>query len=499
MQIQVKTENYKEAEEELIILPFFQEQIEELKEEEPTDDLPNYIFNVAIDANFEAKPNQVLLTFPPAIVKTRRLMLLGLGKQNKFSLEKLRRSCDAAIKQIKKIKLDNFAMAFPEITNMENFEITNAIVEGFMLGAYNFDKYKSEKKELAPKIKTLTILTEKDDIDEIVNAVKRAMIICLNVNQARDLVNENADVINPKGFASKAKEICSKTSLKFKVYDDKDLKKKGMNLILAVGSGATSSPRLAILEYNGDKKSKEKIALVGKGVTFDSGGLNLKPTNYIENMRCDMAGAAAVLYTIKTLAELKIKKNVIAAIPLAENAIDSKSYKPGDIFKSYSGKTVEILNTDAEGRLILADALAYVSKNYKPIAIIDLATLTGSVMVTFGEYVTGMFSTNKELVQRMTKAGERTFERVWELPLYEEYEEEMKSDTADLKNIGYKSGKFGGAITAASFLKQFVGKTPWMHLDIAGSAWRDAPKYYNSKGGTGMGVRLLTRFFMDLD
>ena len=313
-------------------------------------------------------------------------------------------------------------------------------------------------------------------------------------NYARDLVNELAHVMTPQGLAKEALKLKDHPSMKVTILDEKAIKKNKMGLLQAVGQGAPYPPRLIILEYTGQKSSKTKRAIVGKGVTFDSGGLNLKPSGSIETMRQDMGGAAAVMGTMKAVSELGLKTNLIGVIPAAYNAIDGTSYIPGDIYQSYSGKTVQILNTDAEGRLILADALSYVIKKYKPKEVLNLATLTGAIVVIFGSVVAGLFSNNDQLAEDLYQAGEHAHERLWRLPLYKEYSDALKGDLADLNNLS-NMGRGGGSITAAAFLQEFVEKTPWAHLDIAGTAFNDkAASGYTPKFGTGFGVRLLVNW-----
>ena len=283
-----------------------------------------------------------------------------------------------------------------------------------------------------------------------------------------------------------------KNKLKIKILNEKQIQKEKLNLIYNVGKGSSNPPRLIIVEYNGNPKSKEKIALVGKGLTYDSGGLNLKPTGYIETMKLDMGGAATVLGAFKTAVELKIKKNIVLVIGTAENAIDANSYKPGDVIKSYDGKTVEIKNTDAEGRLVLADSLAYLQKNYKPTHIIDLATLTGACLVALGPSLIAILGNDDKMKEEIFNSSQKTNDKGWHLPIYDEHREMNKSQIADIKNLG---GKYAGTITAAAFLESFINKeVKWTHLDIAGAAFSESSKiekYIPSYGGTGIGVRLL--------
>ncbi len=368
------------------------------------------------------------------------------------------------------------------------------ITEGIVLGDYDFDKYKSEDKD-NPKVrpKSFTILYSGKHIDDVKKAAIFAYTACQGTIFVRDLVNENADVMTSLELERQAKEIAKEhKNIKVRILDEKDLRKKGMNLLLAVGKGAATPPRLIILEYGGDGTTSTKTAIVGKGITFDTGGINLKPTKFIETMRMDMAGAATVLGTIKTLAALGMKVNVAGVVPTCENAIGSKAYKPGDVYRAYNGKTVQIENTDAEGRLILADALAYTVDEIKPDKIIDLATLTGACLVALGECYAGLLGTDNELCDALLEAGEATGERIWRLPIYDELKEELKGDISDLKNAG---GKYGGTIVGACFLSHFVGDTAWAHLDIAGTAWYEKQRHYVPKFATGQGVRLLVEYF----
>ncbi len=313
---------------------------------------------------------------------------------------------------------------------------------------------------------------------------------------ARDLINGNADMVTPSYLVEAAKKISNRfPEIKTKILDKKALEKAKMGLILAVGRGSPHDPALICLEYNGNPKSKERVALVGKGITFDTGGLNLKPQAGMETMRDDMSGGAAVLATLATVASLKLKVNIVGVVPTAENAIDGKSFKPGDVYVSHSGKTVEIKDTDAEGRLILADALSWTVKHFQPTKMIDLATLTGSVVVALGEGMGGLYSNDDKLAHQLLDASASSHELLWQLPLHHPYKELLKSDIADLKNVG---GRPAGSIVAALFLHEFVGTTPWAHLDIAGVAFGSKEQNYLPKNGIGFGVRLLLDFFRRL-
>ncbi|MDP3916806.1 MAG: leucyl aminopeptidase [Nanoarchaeota archaeon] len=419
-----------------------------------------------------------------------RLHTFGLGKEKELSKETLRKTASLIADYCLCLRIPdiNILLNIPKISPKDSAE---AILDGILLGSYRFDKYK-EKDEKIVKLKSVTFHTTSKE-KNIEESLRNSEITCNAANYVRDLQTENADVATPLYLEKHAREIAKKYRLKIKVLDEKELKKIGAGLILAVAKGSRYPPRMIILEYNGNPKSKDKTAIVGKGITFDSGGLNIKPTGHMETMKEDMSGSAVCLGTIKAAAELKLKSNLIAVLSSAENAIGSASYKPGDVVTSLSGKTVEIGNTDAEGRLVLADALTYIEKNLKPARIIDIATLTGAVIIALGDYTAGMCGTDKETMKKLFRSGESTYERVWELPLHKEYISEVKSDIADMNNINYS--RKAGAIMGAAFLSKFVENTPWVHIDIAGTSWLDnGPRYYYQKGATGYGVRLLIDF-----
>jgi len=420
-----------------------------------------------------------------------RVVLMGLGKVDEVTPETVRAAYAALTNLCREKKLQKLNIAVPQVVKQE---IAGALVEGICLANYAYSQRKIKKgtKEKA----SLTNCTLIGCSAASQKAAVQASTICLSVDFVRDLINGNADDVTPQYLAKCAQDI-SKThkSLSVTVFDKKRITKEGMGLILAVNRGAAVDPRFIILEYKGDPKSKDRTVLVGKGVTFDTGGLQVKPHTGMEHMRSDMGGAGVVLGTMKAIAELKLKVNVEGVIPSVENAIGSLAYKPGDIYHSYNDTAVEIVHTDAEGRLILADALSYVVKNLKPTRVIDIATLTGAVIVALGDEVAGMWSNNDTLATDLAKAGEITYERVWRLPLVEEYKSQLKSDRADLKNTG---GSSGSSIVAALFLQNFVENVPWAHLDIAGVRFLNEAKRYRSKGATGYGVRLLCEYLMNI-
>lgn len=407
-----------------------------------------------------------------------------------FSAGSLKRLGAKAVSYAKKLKIDELSISLPNIANIK--ELSSALTEGLILSHYDFDKFKTKNK--APKIKEVKILASKN-LSKIKEGVEEGKIISKYVCLARDFVNYPSNYITPSIFARKIAKMSRKNKLKVKIYGEKEIERMGMNCFLGVARGSSKEPKLVVLEYKGNK-SKDVYALVGKGVTFDSGGISLKPSQGMHEMKGDMAGGAVVAAAINAAAELKLPVNLIAVVPCVENMPGGNAMKPGDVLKSMSGKTVEVLNTDAEGRLILADALYFVSKK-SPKYIIDLATLTGSCIMALGYNVAGLMGNNKKLENSIFEAGEKTKERVWKMPLYKEYSDAIKSDIADIKNLGYDSG-VAGLLTAAAFLKEFVGKTSWAHIDIAGTSWTKESRDDSPKGATGWGVRLLVEFLKNM-
>tara|TARA_Y100000590_G_scaffold335594_1_gene382037 strand:- start:742 stop:2220 length:1479 start_codon:yes stop_codon:yes gene_type:complete len=367
-------------------------------------------------------------------------------------------------------------------------------VFGFDLKSYTFHKYKTLNKEkINKKIIYKIISLNKKNIEnnyKYYNAIKEGVFL------TRDLVSEPPNVLNPKTYVQEIKKL-SKLGIKVKAYNEKELKKLGLNALLGVGLGSANETYLVTLEWNGNKKSKQKpLAFVGKGVCFDTGGISLKPARFMEEMKYDMAGSAVVVGLLKSLALRKAKINAVGVVGLVENMPGSKAQRPGDIVKSFSGKTIEVLNTDAEGRLVLADALSFTEKKYKPKFIIDLATLTGAIIISLGEEYAGLFSNNDELSKNIFQASLNVNEKVWRLPLHKNYDKLMDSTTADVQNINYVGG--AGSITAAQFLQRFIiNKTPWAHLDIAGMAFSKKAANLNPGGATGFGVRLLNCLIKD--
>jgi len=421
-------------------------------------------------------------------VKNDTDIYAGLGEQAKCSIHIVRATAAQAIRRAIELKRERVALVLPTRRECADTHAPAASLEGALMGIYSFSRYKSEKPV---RIETL----ECSGAGLSVADLRRIESIVAAVNYARDLTNENADTVYPETLAREARRIAQTGGMRITVLDEKQILAKKMGLLSAVGRGSPYPPRLIALDYAGDPRSSERTAIVGKGVTFDSGGYNLKPTGSLEDMKHDMAGAAAVLGIMQALAALKAKVNVVGIIPAAHNALDGRSYFPGDVYTSLAGKTIEITNTDAEGRLILADAITWCQKTYRPARLIDLATLTGGILTALGEYVAGLFSNTPEMADALFRAGERTFERVWNFPLYDEYADSMKSDIADLRNTSKFKKGYASSITGAAFIREFIEDIPWAHIDIAGTAWNASePRGEIPKYATGFGVRLVLSF-----
>lgn len=413
--------------------------------------------------------------------------IIGLGASDKLDRAKLRQVAATFARSV--AKHERIAIVAPtQIGDIDTTDAVRVIAEAARLGLYRFDRYKSEVK--LPTTYNVTIVVE-SATQLLKDQVNRGNVTAKAVTFARDLVNEPGGVLTPREFVARATERAEAAGLSVEVLDEKGIAKERLGGLLAVNQGSNEPPRLLKLRYSPAGKGKTQrppLALVGKGITFDSGGLSLKPAEAMMEMKCDMAGAAAVVATMCAIAELNIPMDVVSFTPLTDNMVNGGAQRPGDIYTSRSGKSIEVLNTDAEGRLVLAEALTLASEE-EPAAIIDLATLTGACMVALGAKIAGLLSNDDELVDQIKVAAKRSGEQVWQLPLADEYRSQLDSPIADLKNIGTR---FGGTITAALFLSEFVGEDiPWAHLDIAGPAFQSDASGDNAAGATGYGVRTL--------
>ncbi len=445
---------------------------------------------------FEGKAAQIFTLHTEKKLASPRLCLAGLGKPSAITLESYRRAAAATAKHARSLKLRHLTFCLPagDVSPEAVFsagQLVAAIAEGAALALYKYDAYMTETEGKNFRLGEIVLLGSKGAQEKACKeALRRTRIVCEAVCLARDLQNAPGNAMYPETLADSARASAAKHGYRASIWDKKRIEQSGFGGLTAVSAGSARPPRFIILEHNGARKDLDTIVLVGKGVTFDSGGISIKPAAGMAEMKMDMSGAAAVIATMEAAARLAIPVHLVGLIPSTENMPGCSAMRPGDIITHYGGKTSEVDNTDAEGRLILADTLAY-AKQFKPDAVIDLATLTGACVVALGAHATGMMGNDEGLMRRLTDAGLETYERVWELPLFEEYEKQIKSDVADVKNVG---GRWAGAITAALFLKKFVDNYKWVHLDIAGTAILEESLPYAPKGGSGVGVRLLLRF-----
>ncbi|TSC54157.1 MAG: leucyl aminopeptidase [Microgenomates group bacterium LiPW_16] len=442
-----------------------------------------------ISRGFEAKPGKILLTHSLGKIPAEKVFLVGLGKKDELTPYQVRKIFAGVFRRLKEEAIATLAFA-----NIADLDLVQAAVEGFLLGSYKFLKYKSEEtKEKQTDEVEVTIFVK--DANQLVSAkekITRGEIFSEATIFARDLVNEPASVTTPTYLANLAQKLGKTAGFSCKIYEKEQLEKLGMGAFLGVARGSDEPAKFIKLEY---KNGRKKIVLVGKGITFDTGGLSLKKQEEMQNMKMDMAGAAAILAIFSVIDKIRPKVHLIGLLPATENMPSGKALKPGDIVKALSGKTIEVVNTDAEGRLILADALSF-GTSLKPDLMIDLATLTGACRVALGEEIAGIFSTEEEFSQKLKEAAWEVGEKFWQMPLEIDYKELLKSEIADIKNITGK--KYGGAITAALFLQEFVGITSWIHLDIAGPAWQEKETDLIPQGGSGFGVRTILNFLANL-
>jgi len=492
MDISLEQGELEEIETELFILGVYEEGLGKTAKK-IDEELDNELSRAMNEKEFTGEFGQIKILSTAGKFKARNILIIGLGDRQNSTIATLKKAIGLGVRVARDtIGVKNFATTIHKNTTKDKNTIQEkiqAVTEGILLGAYQFLKYKTKDLDEIKKIETAKLYLKKKT-DQAIEAVEKGRIIGEAATFVRDLVNESGSVLTPERFAELAKERTEKYGIKTTIFDKKEIEAKQMNGLLAVNSGSIKEPRFVILEYKGN--SNKKIALVGKGITFDSGGLNVKTAAGMETMKSDMAGGATVLGTILSAARLKLPVHLYGVIALTENMPGNNAYKQGDVITTYSGKTVEVLNTDAEGRIVLADALTYAEKELKPNIIVDVATLTGACVVALGSAASGVIG-DKDVIKKLKEASKTSGEKIWELPLYEEYKRQVESEIADVRNIGIYP-KEAGAITAAAFLKNFVEKTPWAHIDIAGTAYTTAEKELTKKGGTGWGVKLLTTF-----
>ncbi len=434
---------------------------------------------------FQGKLNETFL-LP---MDSRWLILVGVGKKEELTLDRIRQASATGTRRVLSAGIDTFSRGLVPVPGVVLEEVAQAVAEGTILGTYRYQELRAVSPEERRQVKQVTVVVPtQQDAAAARTGLTRGQVIAEAVCWARDLVNRPANRLTPRGMALEARKAATRFKFRCEVFDPSRMRRLGMNAVLAVAQGSIEPAQFIVLEYKGPgAKQQPPLVFAGKGITFDSGGISIKPADKMHLMKYDMSGGAAVLGAVRAIAQLKLPVHVVGLVPATENLPSGSAQKPGDVIRTYTGKTVEVENTDAEGRLVLADALGY-AQRFKPQAILDLATLTGACIVALGHHAIGLMGNDAKLIEQVKSAAARTWERVWELPLWPEYGEQIKSDVADLKNVGHNGA---GTITAGYFLKEFVGKAPWVHLDIAGVAWSESEKGYQPKGATGAGVRLL--------
>jgi leucyl aminopeptidase len=438
--------------------------------------------------DFKAKRNEIMLSYLPGN-STKRILLVGCGESPICNLDELRNTAGVVYQELRKINGKNAHIILNQI-NLKLEKIIVTLTETFLLADYLFASYKEEDKEHFLLNKIIYLLSTKVYNTSFQNLIHKTVTTVEGVNITRTLVNKPSNMLTPQIFAKEVQaQFKDVSTVKVEICSEKKIQSLKMGAFLSVAKGSIQPPQLVLLEYKSGVKDAKKLALVGKGITFDSGGISLKPAAKMEEMKYDMAGGAALVGIMYVVSKIKPKIDIMAAIPLAENLPGNNAVKPGDIVTAYNGKTIEIINTDAEGRLLLADVLAFMAKSYKPDWMIDFATLTGSIVIALGHQCSGLFGNNQKLLDLLTEAGKKCGEIVWQMPMFAEYKKQLESSIADLKNVGEREA---GSITAAKFLEEFVDHIPWAHIDIAGTAYRLKDKQYLGDGATGVGVRLIT-------
>ena len=452
---------------------------------ETPQDLGDDAAGVVSNGDFGGKTDETALLYGQS-GPAPRLLLVGLGERDLFTPEKLRRASATVARRARNLGLHSAAFSLPDLPGTA--EVASTVAEGAGLGLYRFDRHKSAEED--HELDTFWLLADDGALEEATEGAERGAKVAEGTVLARDLANEPSNVATPEYLAERASRIAEKYGMELEVLDRAGIEAEGLTGLATVGRSAANEPRFIVLDHRGGGDSAP-VVLVGKAVTFDSGGISIKPSAGMEDMKFDMSGGAAVLGAMEAVGALDLPFNVVALVPATENLPGGGAFKPGDVLQMHSGKTVEIVTTDAEGRLILADALSY-ARRYEPSAVVDCATLTGACVVALGEHASGLMGNDEDLVAELQAAGETTGEKAWPLPLFDEYAEQIKGDTADIKNSG---GRKGGALTAGAFLKEFADY-PWAHLDIAGTAYGKKSNAYTTKGATGVPTRLLVAFLL---
>ena len=458
--------------------------------------LDGAISQLISQGEIKGKLNEVTIVHSLGKLPATRVVVAGLGKQQELTQDRVRGVVAETCRLLQQKGVDSIATIAQgaEIAGITVEGAAQAVTEGVLLGVYSFRRHITKEAEHGEIKQLLIVGSDETKLPILEQGCYKGRVLAEATNLARDMVNEPANYMTPKHMADMATKLAETYGLELSVLEREQMQELGMGALLGVAQGSRQPPKFIVLHYRGSNSTEIDVALVGKGVTFDSGGISIKPSEKMDEMKGDMAGGAAVMAAISAIAQLKPRINVMAVIPATENLPGDSALKPGDILTAMNGKTIEIISTDAEGRLILADALGYAKKLGAKL-VVDVATLTGACRVALGDVCSGAFGNNQELVDKVIAAGTKAGELIWQMPMYEEYKEQNKSEVADIKNIG---GKYGGAITAAQFIAEFAGDTPWVHLDIAGTSLSEKERTYRVKGATGVPVRTLVNLVLSL-
>lgn len=456
--------------------------------------LGGLITQLIAEGEIKGKRNEITLIHSMGKIAPERVVVAGLGKEEEITLSVIRGVAAEACRFLRRVGATQVATIAhgAGVGGIDAEKSAQAVTEGAMLGLYTFRKHQTKEAEEGEIEQLLIVERDEEKLAALERGCAGGRIMAEATNLARDMANEPANYMTPTHMAEVAQRVADEWGFECRILEQADMERLGMGALLSVARGSRQPPKLILLNYKGGDPAKSTLGLVGKGITFDSGGISIKPSEGLGDMKGDMAGGAAVIAAMRAIGELRPKVNVTALVPATENLPDGAALKPGDIVQASNGKTIEVVTTDAEGRLILADALCYALKlGLSP--VVDVATLTGACHIALGDFCTGAFGNNQELVDRVIKAGEEAGEYIWQMPMYEEYKEQNKSDIADIKN---SAGRWGGAITGAQFLAEFVEETPWVHLDIAGPSHAEKDRTYLVKGATGVAVRTLANLIL---
>ena len=486
MRTEVKKIGLKENDVPLVILGIF----EEAKEDILLKELNEIVSDVLDLGDFKGKSGQMSLVYTKGEISPQRLFLIGLGKEEKLTVETVRKALGNASRKVRDLDVKKIGVCldFFSRDKLDVTETTEAIVQGIIMGSFQNIAYRTEKLDTFKEIEVLQVFSNKVEVDIIQKGVTSGEIIANSVNFCRTLAWGPANYITPTKLADEAIRLEKETGIKTTIFDREKAEEIGLTSFLAVARGTKEPPKFIIMEHGAEKQGVDTVAIIGKAITFDSGGISIKSSQNMERMKADMTGGAVVVAAMEAVAKLDINLHVVGIVPATDNMPSGRAYHPRDIITSYSGHTIEVISTDAEGRMILNDALTYAAKHYKPKAMFDFATLTGSMMVALGEYATGYFSNHDFVVDKLEDAAKTSGDKIWRMPLWEDYDVLLKSDLADFKHTG---GRAGGAIIAARFLSKFTMDVPWAHLDIAGTMEQSSDKDYNPKGSKGPAVRLI--------